>query len=93
MSELLPKGFDYKNAFYGVGGAITFRVKQSTLENYSGKANNHILSEFGSVRADKLDAFSCPTVYSGQTKQRSVTKLCNEHPEYVPVSKIKIGFT
>ena len=37
--------------------AIKFRVKQSTLANYFGKAETHIFSAFGDIRADELDAF------------------------------------
>ena len=36
--------------------AIKFRVKQSTLANYSGKAGAHILPAFGDILADELDA-------------------------------------
>ena len=36
--------------------AIKFRVKQSTLANYLGKAETHILPAFGSIRADELNA-------------------------------------
>ena len=35
--------------------AIKFRVKQSTLANYLGKAETHILPVFGDIRADELD--------------------------------------
>ena len=36
--------------------AIKLRVKQSTLANYLGKAETHILPVFGDIRADELDA-------------------------------------
>ena len=36
--------------------AIKFRVKQSTLANYFGKAETHILPAFGDIQADELDA-------------------------------------
>ena len=35
---------------------VKFRVKQSTLANYSGKAETHILPAFGNIRADELDS-------------------------------------
>ena len=37
---------------------IKYRVKQSTLANYFGKAETHILPAFGDVKADELDV-SC----------------------------------
>ena len=36
--------------------AIKFRVKQSTLANYLGKAETHILPAFGDIRAEDLDS-------------------------------------
>lgn len=36
---------------------IKYRVKQSTLANYFGKAETHILPEFGDVQANELDVF------------------------------------
>ena len=36
--------------------AIKFRVKQSTMANYFGKAETHILPAFGDILADELDA-------------------------------------
>ena len=36
---------------------IKFRVKQSTLANYLGKAETHILPVFGDIRADEIDTY------------------------------------
>ena len=55
---LLSKRADCKNAFEEWSETVKFRVKQSTLANYLGKAEIHILPAFGDVQADELDV-SC----------------------------------
>ena len=45
--------------------AIKFRLKQSTLANYLGKAETHILPAFGDIQADELEA-SCVQQFIGK---------------------------